>query len=663
MRRLNLTGKFALLSAVTIAALGVFLARMVHEEVQDRALADATRSAELIARLGVQPMISPVDLERGLQDREIEQLDLALYGPVSSGQVAHIKIWNRDGVIVYSDQRDLIGRRFSTSGDLGEAMDGELVAEISDLDEYEDAGPSTDTRFLEVYVPLRWTDGATTVGTFELYLPYEPIAQAISSQVRGLTLALLGGLLLLYAVLFRIVAGASRTLRRQARENAYLAYHDPLTDLPNRSLFGERVHEAIEAARRGGRGLAVMIMDLDRFREINDTLGHHTGDRLLAEIGPRLRRALNDGEVISRLGGDEFGVLVPGAGTPREAAHAARQILGALEEPISINGLSLDVEASVGIAQFPDHGADADVLLQRADVAMYVAKDARSGYELYRPERDRYSAERLALLTDLRRAIAQDELVVHYQPKAELDTGRVVAVEALVRWQHPHLGLLSPDRFVPLAEPTGLIGPLTSVVLKRALADCRAWRAEGFDLGVSVNLSVRSLQDPAFPDEVAGLLERWGVPPDRLLLEVTETELMADPTRVADVIGRLTAAGVALSIDDFGVGHSSLAYLKRLPVTELKIDRTFVFGMDVERSDEAIVRSAIELGRSLGLRVVAEGVEHQRVWARLQALGCNLAQGFYLSRPLPADDLTVWLRHRLEMGTGVARGAPAVASA
>ncbi len=460
------------------------------------------------------------------------------------------------------------------------------------------------------------------------------------------------GLLVLYATLFPIVAGAAKRLQRQAEENARLALRDPLTDLPNRLLFRERVEQSIRSAKRTGASLAVMILDLDRFKEINNTLGHQVGDMLLRRVGPRLRDALRDADTVARLGGDEFGILLPEMIHGNEAPQVAAKLLSALDRPFTFPNVALEVEASVGIATFPQHGDEVDVLLRRADVAMYGAKEARSGYQLYAEDRDRYSPDRLRLLGELRHAISEGQLVLHYQPKAEVRSGRVTGVEALARWQHPSRGLLLPDQFIPLAEPTALIGPLARSVLEQALVQQRAWRGSGIHVPVAVNLSVRNLHDPKFPEQVADLLEGHEVQPRDLVLEITETAIMEEPLRVAEVLRRLSAIGVGLAIDDFGIGQTSLAYLKRLPVHELKIDRSFVMGMTEDENDEVIVRSTIELGRNLGLKVVAEGVETEAVWAQLDRLGCQVAQGFHLSRPVPAEVLTPWLldRSRLQVG-------------
>ena len=417
---------------------------------------------------------------------------------------------------------------------------------------------------------------------------------------------------------------------------------DALTGLPNRRLFHDRVEQGIHRARRQGERAAVMILDLDRFKEINDTLGHHCGDRVLEEIARRLRGALREGDTIARLGGDEFAVLLPN--TDALAAERVAMLLGdAVSTPICVEDLSLDTEASIGIALFPDHGVDVTELLQRADVAMYTAKADGLPFSVYGSELDDYSPERLAVVGELRTAIEHGDLVLHYQPKVHLMSGTLVGVEALVRWQHPERGLLPPGDFMPLAEHTALIKPLTQHVLDRALEQCRRWEDAGRVLAVAVNISARNLLDAGFADAVAASLRRWGIPPARLELELTETALMANPVRSLEVLRHLGEIGVVLSIDDFGVGYTSLNQLKSLPISVLKIDRSFVINMSTDATDAMIVRSTIELGHNLGLSVVAEGIESQAVRDALRGLGCDIGQGFHIGVPLPSAGFEEWM--------------------
>jgi diguanylate cyclase (GGDEF)-like protein len=427
-------------------------------------------------------------------------------------------------------------------------------------------------------------------------------------------------------------------LHRAAAEREYQALHDPLTGLPNRTLFTDRVRQATSTIGSDGR-LAVLLVDLDRFKEINDTLGHASGDLVLREVGVRLRAGLPDSHTVARLGGDEFAVLVPSLPDLDAAVEVGRPLRTTLGRPLPVEQLELEMPGSIGIALGPDHGSDPELLLQRADVAMYQAKGGHTGIEVYAPERDKYSPRRLALVGALRTAIEQRALTLLYQPKVELASGRVVGAEALVRWNHPEHGQIPPDEFIPIAESTALIQPLGHFVLETALDQARRWHQTGISLGLAVNLSVRNLLEPTLVERVAGLVAWAGVAPGTLTLEITESGVMTDPEAAIAMLWGLRRVGVRLSVDDFGTGYSSLAYLKRLPVDEVKLDKSFVLNMTGDVDDAAIVRSTIELAHNLGLQLVAEGVEDRETLELLATLGCDLAQGYHLARPMPADEL------------------------
>jgi len=445
------------------------------------------------------------------------------------------------------------------------------------------------------------------------------------------------------------VRGVLLTLRdvseRKQLERALTrqAFTDQLTGLPNRALLQDRTQQALRMAGRQGLTAALLLLDLDRFKEVNDTLGHHHGDLLLQQVAERVHGSLRSSDTVARLGGDEFAVLLPQVAGVQEATVVADKLSAAIEAPFTVNGLTLDVDASIGVAVYPDHAGDANQLLQRADVAMYAAKATHAGYTVYDPTLDQHNPRRLGLLGQLRRALAAGELVVHYQPKADVRSARILGVEALVRWQHPEHGLLGPGEFVPLAETTGLIRPLTSYVLDAALRQCRTWLDAGHELSVAVNLSTRCLLDLTLPDQIIGLLEETAMAPERLVLEITESAIMTDPTRALEILNRLHTLGVQLAIDDFGTGYSSMAYLKSLPVDELKVDRSFVKHLRDNPSDAVIVRSTVDLGHNLGLRVVAEGVEDEATWQELANLGCDSVQGYFLARPMPVAELAAWL--------------------
>ena len=425
------------------------------------------------------------------------------------------------------------------------------------------------------------------------------------------------------------------------------ALHDALTGLPNREHLQRRVSAALEEVAAGRvKGATVMILDLDDFKEVNDTLGHQQGDKLLAEVATRLSSVVGDAGTVARLGGDEFAVLLPDTAEEERVLRIGRRILRALEQPMALDGLEIEVSGSLGIALAPTHAHEQAALLKRADMAMYDAKTSTRGLRLYEPELETNTPRRLTLVSELRAALQNGGIEVHVQPKARLGSGDVIAVEALVRWKHPELGDVPPVEFIPLAERTGLIGPLTSRVLDASLAACAEWRAAGHDLGVAVNLSTWSLHDADLVEEVARLLRRHCVSPDRLTLEVTEGSVMADPSRSVALLHQLRDLGVRLSVDDFGTGYSSLSYLKRLPVQEVKIDRSFVSGLREQGEDVAIVRAIIDLGRHLGLEVVAEGVEDQATWELLSTLRCDVGQGWHLARPMPTGELLPWLASR-----------------
>ena len=435
---------------------------------------------------------------------------------------------------------------------------------------------------------------------------------------------------------------AEAALLSQAAVNEHQAQHDALTGLANRTLFHARIGQIV-CPRRRTDGRAVVVVDLDGFKEINDSLGHAAGDELLVVLSGRLESALRASDTVARLGGDEFGILLAETQTRQDVLRAVERMKAAIEQPVALQGLSLSMEASIGIALYPQDGDDVATLLRCADAAMYHAKDEKCGWAFYDASRIRHGTPRVTLMGELRRALDQRELVLYYQPKAVLADGEVHGVEALLRWQHPARGLVPPDEFIPMAQQTGLIKPLTLYVIDEALRQCRAWLENDLRLAIAVNLSARSLVDADFPSQVEGLLACWEIEPGLLEFEITESAMFTDPGRTKLILEQLSAMGIRLSVDDFGTGYSSLAYLKRLPVSEIKVDRSFVMNMDEDEDDATIVRSTIDLGRNLGLDVVAEGVESKQVWDRLRGLGCTAAQGYYLSRPVPAPELVAWL--------------------
>jgi diguanylate cyclase (GGDEF)-like protein len=619
--------RFAVYTAVGLALAAAGILVFVRQHAIAQAEQSVAFHAGFVANSIIEDRLRATDFAHPSRRRERE-LDRLFKRAVLVGGTVGATLYTPGGRIAYSTDGRSDGAPAGRTGGVSTRIESRGGLKV-----------------LTVYVPLR-LGRAGPPGVFALHQDYGPIASSARKAflpVAGvLELALLG----LYISLFPILRRVTRRLRGHLREIEHQALHDGLTGLPNRDLFRTRVDEALVEARQRDAGVAVLLLDLDRFKEINDTLGHQSGDLLLQALAERLDTLIRTTDTVARLGGDEFAVISPGAGDSESALQLADRIRAGLEEPFALDGLTLEVETSVGIALFPQHGEDVEALIRHADVAMYLGKKTHRP-TLYSTKDDHYSPDRLALVGELRRAVAESELVVHYQPLVDLSSGGAQRAEALVRWEHPNRGLLSPAEFLPLAEHTGLIRPVTRYVLDVALRDCALWAQAGLAMGVSVNLSARDLLDLELADEVEELLARHGVDPARLELEITENTILTDPERVRAILCRLRELGVVLGIDDFGTGFSSLGQLKRLPVDVVKIDKSFVLNMAHDENDDVIVRSTIELGHNLGLLVVAEGVETQETWNRLVELGCDTAQGFYLSRPLPKIVLDDWLRKRM----------------
>jgi diguanylate cyclase (GGDEF)-like protein/PAS domain S-box-containing protein len=583
------------------------------------------------------------EAERRLRDSEEQYRGLVEASPDS------ITLVDLTGNVVRTNQQTAVLLGFDNPGQMIGLSAFELIASEDRQQALNDMQRTLQTGITRTqeYTLLR-TDGSTfpTEVTSSLLRDGEGSPQAIVSVARDIS---------------------ERKRTQQALE--YQALHDPLTGLPNRTLLFDRLEQSIHAADRHESSVGLLLLDLDRFKEINDTFGHHLGDALLHELGPRLNDLLrkadtvsrlvrtDDGDVaVARLGGDEFAVLLPHT-SQLGATVAAERILKSFGQPFSIQGQSLEVGSSIGIALYPEHGPDAETLLQHADVAMYEAKCGRSGYSVYESGKDPYTHGRLRLIGELRRAIEGDELELYYQPKADLITSRIIGVEALVRWHHPVEGFIPPIQIIELAEHSGLMKPLSTWVLGKAIRQCRVWQDAGLDLPVAVNLSARSLHDQQLVEVIARLLRTSNVCPTKLGLEITESAVMVDPERALGIISRLHNMGIIISIDDFGTGYSSLAYLKHLPVTEVKIDKSFVFHLLEDENDYRIVRGTISLAHDLGLSTVAEGIETGEAWKRLCELGCDFAQGYYLSQPLPVDEITRWLQERQEPAAPISDAA------
>ena len=436
---------------------------------------------------------------------------------------------------------------------------------------------------------------------------------------------------------------SNQQLVRTNEELEHLALHDPLTGLPNRSLVIDRLQQAILNARRNQEPMALLMLDLDHFKEVNDTLGHLVGDKLLMRVGERFQSSLREPDTLGRLGGDEFAVVLPRAGQ-KDALIVAEKLQDALRRPVDIDQNSFSVAASIGISMYPDHGPDPSSLLRSADIAMYVAKRARNDYAVYKPDYDTYNPDHLSLLRDLRESIRQGDIDVVFQPKLDLRNGIIIGVEALARWHHPERGDIPPYEFIPILEQTGLIRLFTLQILEKAVGYCTCCRQQGMEFNVAVNLSMHNLRDNRLPEQISEILDRYDFDCHQLILEITESAIMQDPEHSLEILDRLDKMGLKLSVDDFGTGYSSLSHLKRLPVSQLKIDCSFIKDMIRDEDDAMIVRSTIELAHNLGLKTVAEGVEDEQTLEQLRALDCDMAQGFLISRPLSPDNFLRFMK-------------------
>jgi diguanylate cyclase (GGDEF)-like protein len=621
---------FSVVSLVTMAVLAVVLGMVLQGRIADRALDNAASTAGILGEIALRRYIPPHELESGLSFGTELRLDEHLQGPeLQRLGVEKVKIFNRRREMIYANDGRVNGRPAPRESNVAKALRGTRVTNVARGTRDDNSGAQT----LSVYSPLR--EGERIIGAFEVYLDFAPTAAATRRDVFTMWALVAGGLVALWLMLFRLVARVSSALRRQVDENRRQATHDALTGLPNRTLLFERLGEHVAAG-----GAALLQVDLDGFREINDTLGHDHGDELLIDVARRLCIAVGPDDLVARLGGDEFAVL-RAAETSRHDARALGEALhDALHAPLDARGTTVVVDASIGLALAPEHGDDAATLARHAEIAMYVAKQRRSAIEVYDPERDNHDRDRLTLLGELGGAIRRGELVVAYQPKISLATGAVRGVEALVRWQHPEHGLLGPGAFVPAAEVTSLVRPLTLHVVDAALRAHREWRDLGLDLPVAVNLAGPCVMDADLPTAVADLLARHDVPAGALTLEISERMMMSDLPGALHVLGALKALGVRLSLDDFGTGQTSIGQLRQLPLDEMKVDRSLVVG------DERLLSSVVDIAHRFGLRAVGEGVETDDVAEALLGAGCDEAQGFLFARPMWADDVPGWVADR-----------------
>lgn len=639
----NIYVRFALASVLPFVALGIFLASDYRAAIEHRAAEVYGSSAETMFDLMADALLTGSDFSAPLAPDRIALLDEIL-SKVASNEKVKVRVLDIRGRVQYSTDHAEIGAVLPVDRQVRAAASGSLTTRFSD------GGPGSiienGTRQVEIFLPVHLAQGSDVFGVIEAAGIDQTLAIRIDGDVRRVRVSLAMGLAVLWLTLIPIVVSVSRRLRRHVRENRDLALHDTLTGLANRNLLEDRLAHEIAVALRTGDLVGLLLIDLDEFKLVNDTLGHRKGDELLRQVAATFETTVRRSDTVARLGGDEFAIIVPRAATIEEITEVAERITESLAGTFCIEEIDVGVEASIGIAVLPFHGIDGEELLQRADIAMYAAKESGLDHLLYSADIDSHSPTRLALAADLRRALNDDDgqLVVHFQPEVSTETGCVEVMEALARWNHPRLAELGPMEFIPVAEHSGLIHRLTAHVLDLALAESRRWSGHGIDVVVAVNLSPRDLRDLELLDVVKDALARHQVPADRLELEVTETGVIAHPEVAVELLSELRELGVAIALDDFGTGFSSLTYLKRLAPDRLKIDRGFVDTMINQHTDASIVRSVVELAHSLGMGVTAEGVETVEHLRKLAELDCDLAQGYYFARPLAPDDALDWLR-------------------
>ena len=621
-------------SILPLGALGTLMLRGVQDDAAKQGQDQGKAQAAAIAEMAIAPALDDADLTRGVTADQREALakatDLALY----HGTVLRMRLRSFGGQVAFSDDGTASGGVPVADPAFVSASMGQAAAALI-VDRTAPGG-----QVIRVLQPVFARASGEAIGVLELYLPYDKIAARLHQQMIVTYWRLGGSLGLLYLLLALISWSTTRSLRKYAARQTHVALHDGLTGLPNRAAFRQRAAAAITVARQDRSNGAIVLVDLNRFKEVNDTLGHHAGDELLRVIATRLRSGLRAGDTVARLGGDEFALILPGLGVDGVLSLLER-VRTELTREMVLDGVPLTIEASFGVALYPGHGDDVEQLLQHADAAMYQGKRGTADIVVYAGERMAQSTQWLVVQAELRHALERDELELFYQPKVRLSDGLVCGVEALVRWRHPERGLLPPSEFLPAAEQSGLIEPLTSWVLRRALTDQVAWTAAGRDWTVSVNVSARNLQAPEFPGVVLALVDEFEVAPGRLILEITETAVVNDEDTVQEALRALAPRGVGFSVDDFGTGYTSLARLRGVPLAELKIDRTFVATVHEEPENQAIVRSVIALAHGLGCRVTAEGVETAEVAEWIAAAGCDEAQGYLYSRPVPWPEVPV----------------------
>ena len=643
-RRKTLTTTFAVVSLVAMSVLGAALVTTVGQLMREQALDDAQRTAAAYVTAGISDRVTPTEWTT----EELSAKTLAgLTGNLMSDRnLIEIRIFGRSGRPLFDSNGTAsafpdTARLDRAIGDNTATSDlvSQLEPAIASLSQDKATVVSDDETVLNVYVPVHLRGAPDkAVAAAEVVLDYAPTAKATAEAVRRVAVLVAAGLVAVWLLLFRTVRRASRVLRASASENARLALLDPLTGLPNRRLLSQRLEVAADQAQASRALVGLLILDIDRFKEINDSLGHDRGDELLQLVAQRLNGIIRSTDTVARLGGDEFAILLTTVRSVDDGVMFGQRILEVFAEPFHVDGLVLHVEASVGLAVMPDHADDIQTLMKHADVAMYVAKAGRIGLSVYDSEGDSSSTAKLIMLGELRKAIdSDDQLCMHYQPKVDIGTGQVVGLEALLRWNHPVRGNVPPSDFIPLAERTGLVHHLTRKVLTLVFSQIQVWCEAGWDIKVAVNLSALNLSEADFEVKIATLLEQYGVSPHLVEFEITESAIVQDPERAAITLRRISEMGSTIALDDFGIGNTSISQLRDLPVDTLKIDQSFI--VDLDNGNEVLVRVVTDLAHEFGMVAVAEGVEHASTVERLRALGCDIAQGYWYSRPVPPGDV------------------------
>jgi diguanylate cyclase (GGDEF)-like protein len=632
---------------VPVLALGGLIAQAVTNEADEAAIRDAIANVRSVAKLAVESQVQDHPLSEGLSDAEREQITRLATPLLESGSVLRFRLRDITGNIVFdASTPEAVDYPNDPDDEVVQAIAEGYVAFKTRLGSDDaDGGLSGGVEAIEVYLPVRSLQGEDPVGALEVYVPYAPIGAERDASLGKIYRLLVLGTTLVWLVLALIIWSVTNRIHRQNARNHYLAVHDAFTGLPNRTLFRERVARAVAGPPGSDQAGLLAVVNLDRFKEVNDILGHGAGDEVLRKVAQRLRTAVRPGDTVARLGGDEFGLVLPGLN--RQTGNVIlEKVRDAVGQDIEIEGIPIAIESTMGTAEWPTDSDDADLLLRQADMALRDGKESGAPISRYTADLSPGDPSRLALVAQLRRALANDELRVYYQPKVDVQTDRVMGFEALVRWEHPDRGLIGPDDFVLLAESTGIIKPLTRWVFNEAAGQLAKWGPAADGLSMAVNISARNLPEPDLAEWILACLSGYDLDYSRIIVEITETAISSDADAAAAHVASLHRAGVCVSIDDFGRGHTSLSQLARLEIGELKIDAGFTAMMLESGPDNAIVASVISLGHKLGLRVVAEGVGSRDALRELATLECDVAQGFLFAEALKPDEAMQYISER-----------------